>query len=116
MIHNIIYYKFGMDVFLKKDESDIPITNIAPSDTKKIEFKQIKEKKCIRTYILNIESYIKDEKELEKVMTNIKKLLGTSCVKKETNFGLGYGFNGDFSEKIKHYLISNNIVNKDAFK
>jgi hypothetical protein len=104
-----------MDEFLKKEESKKTIAETV-NEVKKIEFKQIKEGKHMLTFILNLDSFIKDEKILAVVIKNLKKLLGTACVKKDTNFGPGYGFGGDFSEKIKNFLISNTSVTKDDFK
>lgn len=82
----------------------------------KIEFKTIKEKKCTRTYIFNLQNFITDTNILEKVITDLKKSLGTSCIKKETDFGVGYGFNGNFSARITEFLLEKKYVSKDAFK
>lgn len=103
-----------MDDFLKKTE--VVAQQGPPVEVKKIEFKHIKEKKCMRTYILHLEQFVQDEAARNDLMTKIKKALGTACVHKETEFGPGYGFSGDFTVKIKAYLIDNKIVTKDAFK
>lgn len=104
-----------MDDFLKKN--DVSLTGQAPpTEVKKIEFKHIKERKCMRTYILNLDQFVPDEKVREDLMTKLKKALGTACIGHETEFGFGYGFNGDFTVKIKAYLINNKIVTKDAFR
>jgi|SRR5579863_4264049 hypothetical protein len=103
-----------MDDFLKKNNNGV--TQGLTNESKKIEFKFIKEQKTSRTYIYNLEYFVRDDKALKDVIRNIKISLGTACIKKDTEFGLGYGFNGDFSEKIKTYLLENNIVDKEAFK
>lgn len=103
-----------MDDFLRKNET--VVQQGALVEVKKIEFKYIKEKRCMRTYVLNLEHFVQEEKDREELMTKLKKALGTACVYKETDFGFGYGVSGDFSVKIKAYLIDNKIVTKDAFK
>ncbi len=103
-----------MDDFLKRNDD---ISTQGPSEeAKKIEFKFIKEKRASRTYIYNLEHFVKDEQDLKNLVRNIKISLGTSCIKNDTEFGAGYGFNGDFTTKIKAYLLAHNIVDKDAFK
>jgi translation initiation factor 1 (eIF-1/SUI1) len=104
-----------MDDFIKKPTSGVK-TEPAIED-KKIEFRLIKEKK-FKTYMFNLELYVKDPVQLETILRNLKKSLGTSCAAKdtETEFGRGYGFGGDFSRKIKKYLIDNGHVTKEAFK
>jgi translation initiation factor 1 (eIF-1/SUI1) len=103
-----------MDDFLKKSASGAK-TEPAFED-KKIEFKIIKEKKSSKTYIFNLNKYIKDPAQLDTVLKTLKKSLGTSCTARDTEFGYGYGFGGDFSQKIKRYLIDNGYVNKEDFK
>lgn len=101
-----------MDDFLKKNPLEGKESNVP---TKKIEFKSFKDKKAYRTYVYNLDGYINDPVKLNAILRELKKSLGTSCVFKETEFGYGHGFGGDFSEKIKNYLISNGYVTKDAF-
>ena len=103
-----------MDDFLQKNNADAQQS--PPIEVKKIEFKHIKEKKCMRTYILNLEHFVPNDTDRTDLMTKLKKALGTACVYKETEFGPGYGFSGDFTVKIKTYLINNKIMTKDAFK
>jgi|WetSurMetagenome_2_1015567.scaffolds.fasta_scaffold254783_1 translation initiation factor 1 (eIF-1/SUI1) len=103
-----------MDDFLKKNNSSAK-TEINFED-KKIEFRMIREKKSTKTYVYNLEKYIKDEAELQKLSKSLMKSLGTSCTLKDTNFGKGYGFSGDFAQRIKTYLIDNKYVTKDDFK
>ena len=102
-----------MEDFLKTKVNDAEKIGI---DEKKIEFKLLKEKKASRTYVLNLEHYVTDPAKLELLLKNIKKSMGTGCIKKETEFGLGYGFNGDLKNRIVQYLIDNEIVPKNAFK
>jgi len=103
-----------MDDFLKRNNDNS--TQGPSEEVKKIEFKFIKEKRASRTYVFNLEHFIKDETELKNLVRNIKISLGTACIKNETEFGTGYGFNGDFAPKIKNYLLENRVVEKDAFK
>ena len=103
-----------MDDFLKRN--DDTSTKGPSEEAKKLEFKFIKEKRASRTYIYNLEHFVKDEQELKNLVRNIKISLGTSCIKNDTEFGTGYGFNGDFAPKIKAYLLNQRIVDKDAFK
>jgi hypothetical protein len=101
-----------MDDFLKKNDN----TKLAKLDDKKIEFKQIKEKRATRTYIFNLDVYIQDPVKLDLILVEIKKSLGTACVKKETEFGIGYGFNGAFERKIRDQLVDKYKVTANAFK
>jgi len=103
-----------MDDFLKKNDGE-PQQNLT-NEIKKIEFKFIKEKRCSRTYILNLEFYIQDPTECTNLMKKIRKALGTSYIYADTIFGPGHGFNGDFGVKIKAYLIDNHILSEDVFK
>lgn len=103
-----------MDDFLKKSTSG---SKTEPTfDDKKIEFKIIKEKKSSKTYVFNLDKHIKDPAQLDTILKTLKKSLGTSCTARDTDFGHGYGFSGDFSQKIKKYLIDNGYVAKDDFK
>ncbi len=102
-----------MDDFFKTKVNDGEKIGL---DEKKIEFKFVKEKRASRTYVLNLEHYVNDPVKLELLLKNIKKSMGTGCIKKETEFGLGYGFNGDLKNRIIQYLIENEIVTKNAFK
>lgn len=103
-----------MDDFLKKDNETNDTIGIGE---KKVEYKLIKEKRAIRTYVLNLEQYITDKTKLETTLKNLKKSLGTACVKKETeDEGVWYGFNGDLKIRITQYLVDNKIVPKTAFK
>jgi hypothetical protein len=104
-----------MDEFLKKNNNDNERLVLGE---KKIEFKYIKEKKTTKTYIFNLEHYVTDPAKLTAILTELKKLMGTSCTKKITEFGPGYGFSGDFQAKITQYLINNPIstVPVDGFK
>jgi translation initiation factor 1 (eIF-1/SUI1) len=103
-----------MSEILNKQNTNNTI-GVVSEEKKKIEFKSIKEKKCTRTYILNLEQYIGDN-DMESVLKDLKKNLGTSCVKKETEFGMGYGFSGDFKQRIVQYLIEKRNVPKESFK
>ena len=105
-----------MDDFLNKNKNETDPNHEPAAEVKKIEFKYIKEKRCMRTYILNLEHHIQDDATRANLMTRLKKALGTACVYKETEFGFGYGINGDFKKKITSYLVDNNIVPKEAFK
>jgi hypothetical protein len=101
-----------MDSFLKKNNDDV---KAAPAEEKKIEFKCIKEKKCMRTYMFNLEHFISDAKQLDIATTGIQKAIGTGCTKKETDFGIGYGFNGDLAKRIKKYLLDKKLVVENNF-
>ncbi len=103
-----------MDDFLKKN--DTIISHDTVSDVKKIEFKQIKEGRFFITYIYNLEYYIKDAKLLSVCISKLKKVMGTACSYKETQFGYAYGFNGDLIIKIKAWLTDNDVVAKTDFK
>lgn len=83
-------------------------------DDDKIYFKFFKEKKTSRTYIYNLDKHL-SEKEIKSIIKSIKQSLGTSCSYKETEFGMGYGFCGDFKKKIIDYLLTKNILSNDAF-
>lgn len=85
-------------------------------ETTKIEFKFFKEKRTTRTYIYNLEHFITDPDILKTVLKKLKKSLGTACTKKDTEFGLAYGFNGDFRKRIAQELIASGIVSADDFK
>ena len=102
-----------MDDFLRKNTNE---ENKLCLVDKKIEFRYIKEKRTSRTYIFNLDHYIKDDEKVKLLLISLKKTLGTACIKKENEFGVGYGFNGDFTARITQYLIDNKIVTKDAFK
>lgn len=103
-----------MNDFLKKEDESIETVGIGE---KKIEFKLIKDKRALRTFVLNLEHYITDATKLETTLKNLKKAMGTSCVKEETkDSGTWYGFNGDLKVRISQYLIDNQIVPKTAFK
>ena len=104
-----------MDDFLKKNDN---LAKEGPSiEEKKIEFKQIKECRTSKTYMFNLEHYIKDEETMKNVIKDLKKSFGTSCTWKKTEeFGFGFGFNGDFAAKIKTYLLEKKFVEKEAFK
>lgn len=101
-----------MDDFLNKKTND----NEEVLDAKKLEFKFFKEKRTTRTYIYNLEHFIPDPKNLKGVLKVIKKALGTACTKKETEFGLAYGFNGDCKKRIADELINNGFVKVEDFK
>lgn len=106
-----------MDDFLKKDNE---VNEGVGIGEKKIEYKLIKEKRATRTYVLNLDHFITDKTKLETTIKNLKKSMGTACVKrdsKETD-GTGdwYGFNGDLKARITQYLTDNEIVPKTAFK
>ncbi len=106
-----------MDDFLKKYNETNEEIGIGE---KKIEYKLIKEKRATRTYVLNLEHYISDKTKLDATLKNLKKSMGTACVKKEEkdtgNTGIWYGFNGDLKTRITKYLVDNDIVPKTAFK
>lgn len=82
---------------------------------KKIEFRFFKEKRSTRTYIYNLDIFITDPNKLKTFLKKLKKSLGTSCTKKNTDFGLAYGFNGDLKSRIKHEIIKNNIATENDF-
>lgn len=83
---------------------------------KKIEMKYIKDGKTYRTFILNLEYFIEDEKMLDKIINDMKKSFGTSCIHKLTDFGAGYGFSGDLEARIKSQLKSKYLIPESAFK
>lgn len=83
---------------------------------KKIEMRYVKDGKAYRTFVFNLEHFIKGKKELDEIVHGIKKTFGTSCAYKETEFGVGYGFAGDCSTKIKRYLIDKKVVTSENFK
>ena len=100
-----------MDDFLmrKKEHKNIIVTK------KKLEFRYFKEKRSTRTYLYNIETFIKEPDELKTFLKKLKKNLGTSCTKKKTEFGIAYGFNGDLQTRIKQEIIKNNIATENDF-
>lgn len=88
-----------------------------PSMTdKKIEMKYIKDGRSHRTFVFNLELYIKNKEDLNKIINKMKKSFGTQCVHKETEFGFAYGFAGDLSARIKQYLIESHLVTAENFK
>lgn len=100
------------DILIKKD-----IEGPDPSSLdKKIEMRYVKDGKAYRTFVFNLEHYIEDKKILDGIIHGIKKTFGTSCAYKETEFGIGYGFAGDCSAKVKRYLIDKKVVVAENFK
>lgn len=88
-----------------------------PSVTdKKIEMKYIKDGRSHRTFVFNLELYIKNKEDLNKIINKMKKSFGTQCVYKETEFGFAYGFAGDLSARIKQSLIESHLVTAENFK
>lgn len=85
------------------------------TDKKQIEFKFFNEKRTNRTYIYNLEEYIRDPELLKVFLKKLKKNLGTSCTQKKTEFGVAYGFNGDQQQRIKQAIIDNKIATIDDF-
>ena len=83
---------------------------------KKIEMKYIKDGRAYRTFIFNLELYIKEKHALENLINKMKRSFGTSCAYKETEFGFAYGFAGDLSVKIKQYLIETCKLPSENFK
>lgn len=83
---------------------------------KKIEMKYIKDGKSQRTFIFNLELYIKNKDDLANLINKMKKTFGTQCTYKETEFGFGYGFAGDLSGRIKKFLIDGHYVTSENFK
>lgn len=103
-----------MDDFLnKKTNSD---KDKEVDENKKIELKFFKEKRTSRTYIYNMENYITEPEKLADIMKNIKKSLGTACTYKKTEFGKGYGFNGDLRTRIAKELIDTGMIKNEDFK
>jgi translation initiation factor 1 (eIF-1/SUI1) len=100
------------DILVKKvtDEPDPSVLN------KKIEMRHVKDGKAYRTFVFNLEHFIKEKQTLNTIINGLKKTLGTSCAYKETEFGFGYGFAGDCATKIKYYLINKNYAVSDNFK
>lgn len=80
---------------------------------KKITLKHFKEKKTSRTYILGLDAFMADEKDRDKMCKALKKKLGTGSIKVNNEGVTAYGFQGDHRERIKEYLVKNNIAPKD---
>lgn len=83
---------------------------------KKIEMKYIKDGRSHRTFVFNLELYIKDKTVLDNLINKMKKSFGTQCAYKETEFGFAYGFAGDLSSRIKQYLLDSKHVIPANFK
>lgn len=91
--------------------------SVEPSITdKKIEMKYIKDGRSHRTFVFNLELYIKNKEDLNKIINKMKKSFGTQCAHKETEFGFAYGFSGDLSARIKQYLLESHLVTVENFK
>lgn len=82
---------------------------------KKIEMKYIKDGRSHRTFVFNLELYIKKE-DLNILINKMKKSFGTQCAYKETEFGFAYGFAGDLTSRIKQYLLDSRHVTPENFK
>lgn len=89
------------DILLNKNEIEPSVMD------KKIDIKYMKDGKSHRTFVYNLEYYIPDKKVREQHIKKMQQQFGTSCAYKSTSFGNAYGFGGDFSAKIKEYLLSN---------
>lgn len=100
------------DMFIKKVTEEPDLLSL----DKKIEMRYLKDGKAYRTFVFNLEHFIKEKKELDVIIHGIKKTFGTSCKYKETDFGYGYGFAGDCSTKVKRYLIDKKVVTAENFK
>jgi translation initiation factor 1 (eIF-1/SUI1) len=105
----------------KKPVSDLLVKKvdhkIEPSVLdKKIEMKYIKDGRSYRTFVFNLELYIKNNEILDKLINKMKKSFGTQCAYKETEFGFAYGFAGDLAPRIKQYLIDSKLFVQENFK
>jgi len=89
------------DILLNKNEIEPSVMD------QKIDIKYMKDGRAHRTFVYNLEHYIPDKKIRDQHIKKMQQQFGTSCVYKSTPFGNAYGFGGDFSTKIKEYLISN---------
>lgn len=82
---------------------------------KKITLKFFKEKKTSRTYIEGLEDFI-NQKEIIKLVTSLKKKLGTGMLEKDIDNKKVYGFQGDHRDRIRNILITEIKIAGDRIK
>lgn len=92
-------------------------SNILDELDKRIEIRFLKEKKTSRTYIIGLEGFIEQKKDLEKITEKMKKKFATSLLEKTLDDGrVAFGLSGDHTKKVKEYLINEIKIPEDKIQ
>ena len=100
---------------ITSDIDDTPQTNsdVLSQIDKKLILKYHREGKNSRTYIIGLNNYFDDAKQID-FMKTFKKKLGTSCTKTIIDNNMVYGFGGDHVNTLYEYFAK--IVPKHELK